>query len=64
MRYAIFGALILSLELLGVSVAAAAMPTAANAIVKANSPRDVIQVMGGCGKHYHRDRAGKCVPNE
>jgi hypothetical protein len=49
MRYAIFGALILSLELLGASIAAAAMPANGNAIVKAGSSRDVIQVYGGCG---------------
>jgi hypothetical protein len=48
MRYAIFCALILSLELVGVSVAAA-IPANGNAIVKAGSSRDVIQVYGGCG---------------
>lgn len=43
MRYAIFGALILSLELLGVSVAGA-IPANGNAIVKAGSS-DVIQFL-------------------
>jgi hypothetical protein len=49
MRYAIFGALILGLELLGASIASAAMPANGNAVVKADSSRDVIQVWGGCG---------------
>jgi hypothetical protein len=63
MRYAIFGALILSLELFGVSVAAAAMPANGNAIVKAGSSRDVIQVMEGCGAKYKRNhRTGQCEP--
>lgn len=60
MRYAIFGALILSLELFGVSFATAAMPANGSAIVKANS-RDVIQVAGGCGRHHHRDSKHNCV---
>jgi hypothetical protein len=60
MRYAIFGALILSLELLGVSVAGA-MPANGNAVVKANSSRDVIQVGGGCGaKFWPNRKTGKC----
>jgi hypothetical protein len=62
MRYAIFGAaLILSLELFGASIATA-MPANGNAVVKDNST-DVIQVMQGCGKHYHRDKAQQCVPD-
>jgi hypothetical protein len=48
MRYAIFGTLILSLELLRVSIASAAMPANGNAVVKASSSRDVIQVWAGC----------------
>jgi hypothetical protein len=62
MRYAIFGALILSLELVGVSVAAAAIPANGNAVLKASSSSDVIQVMQGCGKHFHREK-GQCVPD-
>ena len=42
MRYGIFSALILGLELLGVSIATAAMPLNGNAVVKTHSPRDVI----------------------
>jgi len=62
MRYAIFGALIVSLELFGVSFASAAMPANGSDVVKAGS--SVVQVMQGCGKHYHRDRATKqCVPD-
>jgi hypothetical protein len=62
MRYAIFGAaLILSLELLGASIATA-MPANRNAIVKANST-DVIKVIDGCGIHQHRDKTGTCVGN-
>jgi hypothetical protein len=61
MRYAIFGLLILSLELLGVSVAGA-IPTNGNAIVKAGSS-DVIPVMEGCGAKYKRNhRTGQCEP--
>jgi hypothetical protein len=57
MRYAIFGALILSLELLAVSVASAAMPANRSAVVKADSSRDVIQVWGGCGGKRHFNKA-------
>jgi hypothetical protein len=61
MRYILFlGALIVSLELFGASFATA-MP-ASGTIVKANST-NVIQVAGGCGKHYHRDKANQCVPD-
>jgi hypothetical protein len=62
MRYAIFGAFVLGLELLGPSIASAAMPAIGNAVVKASSSSDVIQVMQGCGKHYHREK-GQCVPD-
>jgi hypothetical protein len=63
MRYAIFGAVILSLELFGVSFAAAAMPANGSAIVKANSSRDVIQVFGGCGAKYKPNKkTGQCEP--
>jgi hypothetical protein len=63
MRYAIFGALILSLEFVGVSVASAGMPASGNVIVKADSSRDVIQVMEGCGAKYKRNhRTGQCEP--
>jgi hypothetical protein len=59
MRYAILGALILSLEAFGVSVAGAAMP--GQVIVKASSSRDVIQVGGGCGAKFWRNKqTGKC----
>ncbi len=63
MRYAILGALMLSLEILAASTPASAMPANGN-VMKANS--NVIQVMGGCGKHYHRDNrkySGHCVPD-
>jgi hypothetical protein len=61
MRYAIAGALILSLELFGVSFASAAMPANGNAIVKASSSTDVIQVGGGCGaKRWPNKKTGKC----
>ena len=61
MRYIVFSiALILSIELLGVSIATA-MP-ADSAIVKANSnSREVIQVLDGCGHHRHRNHHGHCV---
>jgi hypothetical protein len=63
MRYAIFGALILSLELFGVSAASAGTPASGNAIVEAGSSRDVIQVMEGCGAKYKRNhRTGQCEP--
>jgi hypothetical protein len=63
MRFAIFGALILSLELVGVSVAAAATPANGNAVVKADSRRDVIPVMQGCGAKYKRNKqTGQCEP--
>jgi hypothetical protein len=39
MRYAIFGALILSLDLLGASIATAAMPATGYANLKADSTR-------------------------
>jgi hypothetical protein len=61
MRYAIFGALILSLEVFGISVAGAAMPARGQAIAKASSSRDVIQVGGGCGAKFWRNKqTGKC----
>jgi hypothetical protein len=57
MPYAIFGALILSLRLVGVSVAAAAVPANGSPIAKTN----LIQVGGGCGKRYWRNpKTGKC----
>jgi hypothetical protein len=60
MRYAIFGALILSLEMFGVTFATAAMPANGNAIVKPAS-RDVIQVGGGCGaKRWPNKKTGQC----
>jgi hypothetical protein len=61
MRYAIFGALILGLELLGVSVTAA-MPANKNAVVKIDS-RDVIETFAGCGKNYKPNKqTHKCEP--
>jgi hypothetical protein len=61
MRYAIFGALILSLELPGVSVAGA-IPANGNAIVKTGSSF-VIQVFAGCGAKYKPNKkTGKCEP--
>jgi hypothetical protein len=63
MRYAIFGALILSLELFGVSFAAAAMPANGSPVMKAGSSRDVFQVFGGCGAKYKPNKqTGKCEP--
>jgi hypothetical protein len=63
MRYAIFCTIILSLQLLGVSVSAAAMRTNGIAIVKAISSRDVIEVGGGCGaKRWPNKKTGKCDP--
>ncbi len=63
MRYAIFGALILSLELFGASIATAAMPTSGNAIVNSDLSRYVIQVYAGCGLKYKPNRkTGKCEP--
>jgi hypothetical protein len=63
MRYAIFGALILSLELVGASVAAAAIPANGNAVSKVVSSRDVIPVMQGCGAKYKRNKqTGQCEP--
>jgi hypothetical protein len=60
MRYIVFSsALIVSLELFGASIANA-IPTNGSAIVRANST-DVIKVLDGCGKHYHRDKSGACV---
>jgi hypothetical protein len=65
MRYAILGALILSLEAFGVSVAGAAMPANGQLIVKASSSRDVIQVGGGCGAKFWRNKqTGKCEGKE
>jgi hypothetical protein len=62
MRYAIFGALILSLEFFGVSLAAA-MPTNGNAVVRAGSSKDLIPVMQGCGAKYKRNKqTGQCEP--
>ena len=61
MRYAIFGALILGLEMFGVTFATAAMPANGNAIVKPGSSRDVIQVGGGCGaKRWPNKKTGQC----
>jgi hypothetical protein len=61
MRYiAILVTVMVSLELLGASFATA-MPTN-KAVVRASSP-NVIHVMQGCGKHYHRDKANQCVPD-
>jgi hypothetical protein len=61
MRYAIFGALILGLELLGVSISTAAMPLNGNAVAKTHSSRDVIQVYGGCGMWMkYNPRTKKC----
>jgi hypothetical protein len=61
MRYAIFGALILSLEVFGISVAGAAMPARGQAIAKASSSRDVIQVWYGCGgKRIWNKKTKKC----
>jgi hypothetical protein len=61
MRYAIFGALILGVELLGVSIPTAAMPLSGNAAVKTNSSGDVIQVYGGCGQWMkYNPRTKKC----
>jgi hypothetical protein len=61
MRYAIFGALILSLELFGVSFASA-MPANKNAIVKTDSG-DVVEIFAGCGKNYKPNRqTHKCEP--
>jgi hypothetical protein len=61
MRYVVFLAtMIVSLELLGASVAIA-MPSN-KAVVRASSI-NVIQVMQGCGKHYHRDKTNQCVPD-
>jgi hypothetical protein len=63
MRYAIFGAaLILGLELLGMSIAGA-MPASGNTIVKTYPSGDVIQVGDGCGLKRWRDpKTGKCPP--
>ena len=62
MRYAIFGLLILSLELLGASVAGA-IPANGNGFVKVDSSRDVIPVMQGCGAKYKRNKqTGQCEP--
>jgi hypothetical protein len=61
MRYAIFGALILSLEMFGVTFATAAMPANGNAIVKPGSSRDVIQAGGGFGaKRWPNKKTGQC----
>jgi hypothetical protein len=63
MRYAIFGVLVLGLEFLGLSSASAAMPANGNAVVKADSSRDVIPVMQGCGAKYKRNKqTGQCEP--
>jgi hypothetical protein len=62
MRYAIFGALILTLEFLGASIPASAMPANGNAIVKAGTS-DVVRVFAGCGKNYKPNKTtGKCEP--
>jgi hypothetical protein len=61
MRYAILGALILSLEFLGTSMPASAMPLNGKVIVKGGSSTDVIQTGGGCGARYWRNKqTGKC----
>jgi hypothetical protein len=58
MRYAIFGALIVSLELFAGSIASAAMPASGNAIV---TSRDLIQVWYGCGgKRVLNKKTKKC----
>jgi hypothetical protein len=60
MRFAIFGALILSLEMFGVTFATAAMPANGNAFMKPES-RDVIQAGGGCGaKRWPNKKTGQC----
>jgi hypothetical protein len=61
MRYAIFGAFVLGLELLGPSIASAAMPANGNAAVAADSSRDLIQVWYGCGgKRIWNKKTKKC----
>jgi hypothetical protein len=61
MRYAITGALILNIQLFGISFVSAAMPANGNAIVKASSSTDVVQVGGGCGaKRWPNKKTGKC----
>jgi hypothetical protein len=62
MRFAIFGALILSMELFGVSVAGA-IPASGSVIVKADYSKEFIPVMGGCGAKYKRNKqTGQCEP--
>jgi hypothetical protein len=61
MRYAIFGLLILGLELLGLSIASAATPASGNPFVKAASTTDLIQVWYGCGgKRIWNKKTKKC----
>ena len=63
MRYIVFSsALILSLELLGASIATA-MPLAGSAVVASSSSTDVIEVSGGCGWFRHRGPHGHCTHN-
>jgi hypothetical protein len=60
MRYAILGMLVLGLEFLGASIASA-IPANGNAVVKAASSEDVIQVWGGCGgKRHYNKQTRKC----
>jgi hypothetical protein len=63
MRYVLlFGSLTVSLELFGASIAIA-MPAKGNAIVKADSSKNVIQVFGGCGSKYKPNKkTGQCEP--
>jgi len=64
MRYIVFSsALILSLELLGASIATAMPVDSAIAKAAASNSSDVIQVLDGCGHHHHRDRHGHCRMN-
>ena len=60
MRYIVFSsALILSLELLGTSIATA-MPADGSAIVKANAnSKETVQVSDGCGSHRGLDPAAR-----
>jgi hypothetical protein len=61
MRYAIFGALIRSLDLLGASIATAAMPATGHPNLKADSSRDLIQVWYGCGgKRVWNKKTKRC----
>ena len=58
----LFGLLVVSLELLGASIASA-MPTNGSTIVKAELSRSVIEIFGGCGAKYKPNKkTGKCEP--